>query len=49
MAKIIKPVIKKKRKKILPENAGSTNMHKTQKTPKALMHGVISNEKIYGK
>lgn len=45
----IKPVINKKRKKIPPVNAGSTNKHRIQKTPKALMHGVIKNEEVYGK
>ncbi len=49
MAKVIKAKTSKKKKKIAPVNAGSTNSHKIQKTPKALMHGVISNEKIYGK
>lgn len=49
MGKIIKPVISKKRKKIVPVNAGSTNRHKIQKTPKALMHGVVKNEEVYGK
>lgn len=45
MSKLIKP----KLKKIVPVNAGSTNIHRVQKTPKALTHGVISNEKIHGK
>ncbi len=49
MGKLIKPIISKKRKKISPVNAGSTNRHKLQKTPKALMHGVIKNEEVYGK
>jgi len=49
MGKLIKPIISKKRKKIPPINAGSTNRHKLQKTPKALMHGVIKNEEVYGK
>jgi hypothetical protein len=49
MGKIIKPVTSKKLKKIPPVNAGSTNKHKIQKTPKALMHGVVKNEEIYGK